>query len=635
MKKTRKNAAILIICSFFLASCENNFFKSASGGKLFHIHDMVDDVVLSTCTEGGYIHHYCKNCDYNYTDNYTAPLGHAYVKHKAQEPTMISGGNKVYYTCKRCDCFFDEQKNTCTKEDVIYPSPSYDYLDSVDPVWIMHGNLEIIYTTAEYNNLMNSIQSCKTGMQNNTTTYANIDAMFDDLQYFFDHVGDDYRKAEIIANSTANPTDYALESEIYNAWMDSYNAYYLFMAALCRATNYRTHYFGDRGSSYFEQQAQLYEAYANTESSEAEKEMNSILNDYKAGKITRFNAISSYVKKANDYAESHGGSDYLSFAYQNIYGREYSVADTNQLGNYIANYIKPLYLQLTSRLQNFENRAYDNLDYEYARDEAVAISNNFFGGYLTSLYQYADYLGDDYLNNFVNFFDTGSYYFSNKYNNNITGYVSSFSDGTPYMFLGRDYQSVTTFIHEFGHYNAALTFGGLTSYDLAETQSQGNEMLYYSYLLDNCLEELTGEYFIMNEISSMVYTVIIGYAINELEKYVYTNENFTQSQLENKWIQIGNDLGFNFGDTRFINYMYDVLLNYQGYYISYAMSAIASLEIFAVGRNDYTKATKAYKSIYKKDSPSENFIDSLNNAGISYVFSADAYILISQIGSYI
>lgn len=42
-------------------------------------HDLKDEVILPTCTEGGYIKHSCNRCDVSYQDTETPALGHNYV----------------------------------------------------------------------------------------------------------------------------------------------------------------------------------------------------------------------------------------------------------------------------------------------------------------------------------------------------------------------------------------------------------------------------------------------------------------------------------------------------------------------------------------------------------------------------
>ena len=84
-----KTEAAVIKSTLLNASCETagtKKIKATYDGGYEEIsirldatgHDFEDIVVPATCTEGGYTTHICNNCDYEYTDSYTAALGHHY-----------------------------------------------------------------------------------------------------------------------------------------------------------------------------------------------------------------------------------------------------------------------------------------------------------------------------------------------------------------------------------------------------------------------------------------------------------------------------------------------------------------------------------------------------------------------------
>ena len=208
--------------------------------------------------------------------------------------------------------------------------------------------------------------------------------------------------------------------------------------------------------------------------------------------------------------------------------------------------------------------------------------------------------------------------------------MTNFLQTVPYILIGLLALMFMITIHEFGHYSADLTFGSITSLDLAEVQSQGNEMMFMAYLQENNLidEDIVDSY-VYNEIWNITSTVLVGCAINELEQYAYT-QTFTQDSLESKWNEIQTRYGFESGSSS-SDYMYRVLLNYHVYYISYAVSALASLQIYAKSLVSLTDAKTAYNSICKKESKNERFLDSLTNAGLGSIFEESSYQLIASI----
>ena len=73
-----------------------------------------------------------------------------------------------------------------------------------------------------------------------------------------------------------------------------------------------------------------------------------------------------------------------------------------------------------------------------------------------------------------------------------------------------------------------------------------------------------------------------------------------------------------------------VLLNYQGYYISYATSAIASLEVYAYACEDWDKAVTAYKFLYSPHEATDTFTSVLEKAGLKSIFDEDAFKMIAD-----
>jgi oligoendopeptidase F len=126
--------------------------------------------------------------------------------------------------------------------------------------------------------------------------------------------------------------------------------------------------------------------------------------------------------------------------------------------------------------------------------------------------------------------------------------------------------------------------------DLNEVHSQGNEMLFYLYFTttDAASDIATAE-FLNDKIYSMSNTVIEGFLINELEKWIYTQDMTKyavdggalqfEKNLRKAWSDVCTERNLKSYDTDkiFISWVELVLFNYQGYYISYSSSAIAAL----------------------------------------------------------
>lgn len=106
-------------------------------------HSFAETTVNPTCTEAGYVKHYCttEGCDYYYKDNETAATGHNYVKDTANstEPNCTDEGVTVYkcacgdsYTVRAAANGHDasptcEKSAKCKNCDYVAPATGHDY----------------------------------------------------------------------------------------------------------------------------------------------------------------------------------------------------------------------------------------------------------------------------------------------------------------------------------------------------------------------------------------------------------------------------------------------------------------------------------------------------------------------------
>lgn len=448
------------------------------------------------------------------------------------------------------------------------------------------------------------------------------------MQKTIQKAAENYDTATILAHSYNTSETLTIQNDIYNAYYKLRDAYYDVYVALAKDGKYNSTFF----KGYTQQQIQNFiqehspTGQGGTHEETTSQKMENLLNKYYAGDIDRYSAYKQYTVLSHDFATEQNKDNYLEYAYA-ANGREYTVSESTQFANYVKQYILSLYYNVASKL----NTSYQTQGVE---QEVMTFKRNFFGSKLGLITEYSQYVGGDYNKNYKGIFEKGNYYLSNISNPNVTAYTTSYStgDGEPYIFMSGDYQDTFTFMHEFGHYVSEFTFGGVTSLDLAEVQSQGNELMFLSYLrdknkLDSKIVKALAQYMIVNTLNS----VIIGSAINELEQFTYVVD-FDQTSLESKWDSIARAYGLGSGYD-YLDYMYTVLLNYRGYYISYAVSAVAALQIFIKALNDLDDGKEAYLSICKKDSSNERFKKSLENADLYSVFSEDAFKSINTLSS--
>ena len=184
------------------------------------------------------------------------------------------------------------------------------------------------------------------------------------------------------------------------------------------------------------------------------------------------------------------------------------------------------------------------------------------------------------------------------------------------------------FVHEFGHYfNNIYNHGIDISMDHDETQSQGDEMLFLAYLSELLTANGEQEQFSGLEAAQMLnslQTILLATAVDEFEEAVYSGyyagDNLRiKTMLENGPVAktsydllfqlISEDYGLN--DLYNPIYWRYVCIEAPGYYISYAMSLIPSISVYAkYCESGYEAAKEAYLKLFTfSDNPKMAHID--------------------------
>lgn len=508
-------------------------------------------------------------------------------------------------------------------------------IESGSDVTLYGKEIEVTFTEAKKTEFEELVELIKADIAEATATtehpdtsnakpFADVDAEYEQFIDGYYYVIDEYRYASIIADTTTAQADLDKESEIF-AFAQNFEVWDQEIDIAMSKSIYRNDFFENMTDAEIDAYIAGLDPETTAQANAYQEEMDKAVKAFESKKSTAFEALTTYVTNATEYAKLNGYNDYINYAYKNVYDREYLPSDTNSLEGYIKDYIVPIYKSAYNSFVRFQN----NTTSEYW-SEFVDLYYGFFGLYFDQLYDYSEIIGGEYQTNFKQYFLDGDYFYSAKKNDNVTGYVSSFADGHPYMFLGPDYQGVKTFIHEFGHYNANATEGDTGSYDLAETQSQGNEMLFYTYFATTgaVTEEVVNQFanFMVYAMSS---AILEGYLYNEVEKMVYTCDltTLTEQALTAEWNNTCEAIGLeDYKDS----FRIEILLNYRCYYISYAASAIAALEIYSLGLTDWDAAVASYTKIYEKHDENATFTSVLEDAGLYSVFTEDAYKLIGK-----
>lgn len=276
---------------------------------------------------------------------------------------------------------------------------------------------------------------------------------------------------------------------------------------------------------------------------------------------------------------------YADYAYENVFGRDYSLEEAEAFFTAVKEYIVPLASQLYYIEQYDVMMAPDvarELFYnDYTTGETLDLVRPYIGRISSELLETWDYMVEHGL------YDIEAR--ETKYDGGFTTQIPSY--GAPFFFNspGGDFYDFTTIVHEFGHYSnyywhPHIWNEGSCSYDVAEVHSQALELLFsgfYGEIFGDAANIAQDDLF-NNMISN---GILNGCLIAELELYAYTTDDVTLDMINEKFIELCKEYGFEpLGDYVFVTIPH--MTQSPLYYISYATSDIGALTFWNISQEE-------------------------------------------------
>ena len=267
------------------------------------------------------------------------------------------------------------------------------------------------------------------------------------------------------------------------------------------------------------------------------------------------------VKLRKDIAKAAGYENYLEFAYDYYYNRDYTYTQVQELTGEIQNELVPIYRELAgSDLWNAYGEPSSQYEtFQYVKDCAKAM-----GGRVEAAF---DHMSDGKL------YDIS--FGQNKYDASFEIYLYTYD--APFVFVnptGSIYDKLT-FTHEFGHYcHDHASYGSVAGVDVSEVFSQGLEYLSLSYgNAPDSLEKL--------KLADGLCVYVEQAAYADFEHLIYLEEDLTAQRVQQLYAQIGEDYGFDWEgwESRSfveITHFYIAPL----YVISYVVSNDAAFQLY-------------------------------------------------------
>lgn len=339
------------------------------------------------------------------------------------------------------------------------------------------------------------------------------------------------------------------------------------------------------------------------------------------------------VDVRREEAAEAGYDNYADYVYTELYGRDFTLEDSAKLREYTKKYIVPLYLS------KFDYESYF-MPSPITDDELIEVVG-------TELRDISPELGESF-----DYMVTHGFYDICRSEDRITpgtAYTTTFGDFiVPFTFISPPDESsniwtLKTLVHEFGHFNAILRAGmaaddesisdedfaklmtGTANTDTGEVYSQGLEMLFL-----NGYHDIFG----YNErpmqaeaLQTMLSAIVEGCLMDEWQENVYKNPSMSVEEMEAMFQKLSAEYGMSteYG-IKAISRMSWAFIphNFESpmYYISYAVSAAAALDIWVQSCTDRDGAVDRYMKFTADTAPGK-FREALAKHGFGDIFSED------------
>lgn len=313
----------------------------------------------------------------------------------------------------------------------------------------------------------------------------------------------------------------------------------------------------------------------------------------------------------NEEAQIVGYKDYADYAYEASYGRDFTPDDAAALCEAVKPYAR----------QYFGSLYYNEATYaDFSAD--TDLTERELVGLVT---QYMPRVSDDAAKAAAYMEKHGLYFMDSVDRVSDLGFTTTLDQyNAPFIYLALygDQNDIQSMFHEFGHYYDAyvnpvpdllLSVGSL---DIFEIHSTGMEALSTGWY-----EDIYGEDADLARIrflDSALYTVFSGCLFDEFQRVVYADPTLTPEQISQTFVTIARSYGLRSFGKEFSHYWMQVNHNFESpfYYISYAVSMLASLQIYEMAENDWASAADFYNDLVSLGAFDYTYCELLDKVGL-------------------
>lgn len=316
---------------------------------------------------------------------------------------------------------------------------------------------------------------------------------------------------------------------------------------------------------------------------------------------------------AQDAAEA-GYDSYADYAYEQVFGRSYTPEDAQVF----CDAIKPIAAEY-----------YADLYYSDLFDEASAAGGMTTEELFAAMETYLPQIDESLLDSWHFLTENGLYDIeigaSGRYTGSYTTSLSYYDSAFIFMTGDGSCLDLSTLSHEFGHFadccrhpvpDVMLSMG---DYDLSEIHSNGLEALFETFYPAIYGDDADTAQF--SDLAFQLENVIDGCLYDEFQRRTLAEaDTLTAERVNEIYIELCMEYGVY---DRWSLPAYDAGWVYVGhlfespmYYVSYAASGFASLQLWDIAREDFGAAVEAYLSVLDAGAYDVDYFAVLRHAGL-------------------
>lgn len=319
------------------------------------------------------------------------------------------------------------------------------------------------------------------------------------------------------------------------------------------------------------------------------------------------------VKIRIEQAKEAGYDSFVDYAYAESFGRDYTKEDAQAFHAAVkANVGKRYY----SQIRNIDAAQFGDMGCDISPKDAMRYLGKYASEIASEIYDSYAYMKKYdlcYLTLDPEQIDSG-------FTTALRAYACPFIYNMCYEDSAATFSDV---VHEFGHFtqfhyvpnpNALVC---TESYDIAEVNSQGLEMLYDAYY-DEIFGAKKAPGARANHLTRLLNSVVSGCVQDEFQQYVYAHPNETLSQWNQAYYDITESYGMEHREEDHdYSWMYiHHTFSSPMYYISYATSALTALDIWNQAQTDRQAAIDTYLLFTSYGSTDFGYLELLKASGM-------------------